>query len=59
MDDEPDPPTSPTEPDGLAPTGCPQSRRWLPVAVVNAAALLSTTALMVALEPKMPPYKGD
>ena len=36
-----------------------RKRGWRMVASLNSTILLATTAVVAALEPKMPPYKGD
>ncbi len=59
MDNEPDPPTPTQDPDTPAPTEIERTWRRLPVRLLNAAALLSSTAMVAAIEPKMPPLKGD
>jgi hypothetical protein len=43
--------------DDQPPSGRP--RRPRAVALVNTAALLSTTALLAVTETKLPPFKGD
>ena len=59
MDNEADLPT-PTQDAGTpAPTEIEQAWRRLPVRLLNAAALLSSTLMVAAIEPKMPPLKGD
>ena len=59
MDNEPDLPT-PTQDAGTpAPTEIERAWRRLPVRLLNAAALLSSTLMVAAIEPKAPPFKGD
>jgi hypothetical protein len=59
MNDEPDRRTRKAEPEPLAPTGFERACRRLPVALLNVAGVLNTTMMIVAIEPKAPPYKGD
>jgi hypothetical protein len=59
MDNEPDLPTLTRDAGTPAPTEIAQALRRLPVRLLNAAALLSSTAMVAAIETKMPPYKGD
>jgi hypothetical protein len=41
------------------PVATKRSRRRRVAALLNANALLATTALITAIEPKSPPFKGD
>ncbi|WP_186762947.1 hypothetical protein [Lentzea tibetensis] len=51
------------EPAAAEPSGPPaaaqRSRRWRVAELFNSTALLATTALIIAIEPKNPPFKGD
>ena len=59
MNDRPDqlPPTAKPEP--AASTGFDRVRRRLPATLLNAAAVLSTSVMIVAIDPKIPPFRGD
>jgi hypothetical protein len=59
MEPDLDRPAPAETPDQPAPTGIRPSRRRRIKTALNTTALLSTTAVLVAIEPKMPPLKGD
>jgi hypothetical protein len=59
MDDEPDLPTPTQDADTPVPTTIERAWRRLPARLRGAAALLSTTAMVVAIDPKIPPFMGD
>lgn len=53
----------PAAPAAAEPSGPPaaakRSRRWRVAELFNSTTLLATTALIIAIEPKNPPYRGD
>ena len=61
MNNRPDPHPLTTEPE--TPTPTPTAvQRWrhrLPDTLLNAAAVVSTTLVVVAMDPKNPPFRGD
>ncbi len=59
MDDRPDLRTRTARPEPPASTGTERARRRLPAALLNAAAVLGTTVMVVAIDPKIPPFRGD
>ena len=59
MNDRPDPDPRTTEPETPTPTAAERWRRRLPDALLNAAAVVSTTLVVVAMDPKSPPFRGD
>jgi hypothetical protein len=59
MNNRPDPHPRPTEPDTPTPTTVERWRRRLPDALLNVAAVVSTTLVVVAMDPKSPPFRGD
>jgi hypothetical protein len=59
MNDRPDPNPRTTEPDTPSPTAVERWRSRLPDALLNAAAVASTTLVVVAMDPKSPPFRGD
>ena len=59
MNDRPDPDAHTTEPVTPTPTAVERWRRRLPDALLNAAAVVSTTLVVVAMDPKVPPFRGD
>lgn len=59
MEPELDHPAPAGEPDPPAPARNPPPPLVRLRTAFNTTALLSTTAVLVAIEPKMPPLKGD
>lgn len=59
MDNDPAPPTPAEDPDTPASTAIERQLRRLPSVLLNAAAVLSTTVMAVAIDPKSPPFRGD
>ncbi len=59
MDNEPDLPTLTQDAGTPASTEIERAWRRLPVRLLNAAAVVSTTLVVVAMDPKSPPYRGD
>ena len=57
MNQDPDPAVPAAEP--TPHTAADRSRGRRAAALINTTALLATTALLVAIDPKIPPYKGD
>jgi hypothetical protein len=57
INDRPDPGLRTTEPE--TPTPVERWRRRLPDALLNAAAVVSTALVVVAMDPKSPPFRGD
>jgi hypothetical protein len=52
--------SKPTRPESSAPASAAQPNRARGVALLfSTGALLSTSALFTALEPKLPPFRGD
>jgi hypothetical protein len=59
VDDDPATTTPEQDADPAAPTAIERQLRRLPRVVLNAAAVLSTTVMAVAIDPKNPPFRGD
>jgi hypothetical protein len=55
---EPTVPAAPTRP-AQPEVGADRPRRIPVMALLNTGALLATTALLLATEPKLPPFFGD
>lgn len=55
---ESDESTQPAAP-SASPVAAEQKRRLRVAALLSPSAMLATTALMVAIETKLPPYRGD
>ena len=58
MNDRPDPDPRTTEPETPTPTAAERWRRRLPDALLNAAAVVSTTLVVVAMDPKIAALQG-
>jgi len=59
MNNRPDPHPRTTEPETPPPTAVQRWRPRLPDTLLNAATVLSTTLVVVAMDPKNPPFRGD
>jgi hypothetical protein len=60
MNKNPEPSTRPAAAGPQRPPATAHRPRRIPVAaLLNTGALLATTALLLAAEPKSPPFKGD
>ena len=59
MNDRPDPRPRTAEPETPTPTTVERWRPRLPDTLLNAAAVVSTTLVVVAMDPKVPPFRGD
>jgi hypothetical protein len=60
MNNRPDPHArTTTEPETPTPTTVERWRPRLPDTLLNAAAVVSTTLVVVAVDPKSPPFRGD
>jgi hypothetical protein len=58
VDNDPAPPTPAEDPDTPVSTTIERQLRRLPTVLLNAAAVLSTTVMAVAIDPKKPPFRG-
>jgi hypothetical protein len=59
MNDRPDQRPRTAKPEPPASTRFDRARRRLPATLLDAAAVLSTTVMIVAIDPKIPPFRGD